>query len=381
MDLFLLNDTQKMILQSAKEFAAKEIAPKASEFDQTGRFPKEVIDQLSAMGFMGMMIPEEFGGPGLDSLSYAIAMEVISAACASTGVIMSVNNSLVCAPLNEFGTQAQKEKYLVPLAKGEKLGCFALSEPSNGSDAAALQTTAANKGDHYILNGTKNWITNGKEADTCLIFASFDKTKGSKGVVAFLVDKDTPGFSVGKVEDKLGIHASSTTQLILDNVKVPVAQRLGDEGMGFKIAMWTLDGGRIGIAGQAVGIASAALEAAKKFAREREAFGGPIAKLQGIQWHIADMATKVDAARLLLWRAAMKKDAGEKYTRESAMAKLFASEAATWVANKGLQVHGGYGYVTDYPAERHYRDAKITEIYEGTSEIQRIVIGRSELGI
>lgn len=381
MDLFLLNDTQKMILQSAKEFAAKEIAPKASEFDQTGRFPKEVIDQLSAMGFMGMMIPEEFGGPGLDSLSYAIAMEVISAACASTGVIMSVNNSLVCAPLNEFGTQAQKEKYLVPLAKGEKLGCFALSEPSNGSDAAALQTTAANKGDHYILNGTKNWITNGKEADTCLIFASFDKSKGSKGVVAFLVDKDTPGFSVGKVEDKLGIHASSTTQLILDNVKVPVAQRLGDEGMGFKIAMWTLDGGRIGIAGQAVGIASAALEAAKKFAREREAFGGPIAKLQGIQWHIADMATKVDAARLLLWRAAMKKDAGEKYTRESAMAKLFASEAATWVANKGLQVHGGYGYVTDYPAERHYRDAKITEIYEGTSEIQRIVIGRSELGI
>ncbi len=381
MDLFLLSETQRMIRDTAEEFAKKEIAPKAADLDQTGRFPKEIITQLGEMGFMGMMVPEQYGGTGLDSLSYAVAMEIISAACASTGVIMSVNNSLVCAPINEFGSEEQKQKFLIPLARGQKLGCFALSEPSNGSDAAALQTTAVRDGDHYILNGTKNWITNGLEADTCVLFATVDKSKGTKGVICFILEKGTPGFSVGKLEHKLGIHASSTTQLILENVRIPVANRLGDEGQGFKIAMWTLDGGRIGIAGQAVGIASAAFEAAKKFAREREAFGAPIGKLQGIQWHIADMATRVDAARLLLWRAAMKKDLGEKYTRESAMAKLFASEAATWVANKGLQVHGGYGYVKEYPAERHYRDAKITEIYEGTSEIQRIVIGRSELGL
>lgn len=370
-----------MIRDTALEFAKKEVAPRAAELDQSGRFPKEIISQLGNMGFMGMMVPEEFGGAGLDCLSYAIGMEVISAACASTGVIMSVNNSLVCAPISQFGTSEQKEKFLKPLAQGQKLGCFALSEPGNGSDAVALRTTAVREGDHYIINGTKNWITNGLEADTCLLFATLDKAKGSKGVVSFLIEKGTPGFSVGKLEHKLGIHASSTTQLIFDQVKVPASQRLGEEGQGFKVAMWTLDGGRIGIAAQAVGIASAALEAAKKFAREREAFGAPIGKLQGIQWHIADMATKVDASRLLLWRAAMKKDAGEPYTREAAMAKLFASEAATWVANKGLQVHGGYGYVKEYPAERHYRDAKITEIYEGTSEIQRIVIGRSELAL
>ena len=381
MDLFLLNETQRMIRESAEDFARREVAPKAAELDQTGRFPKEIIEQLASMGFMGMMVPEQYGGAGLDSMSYAIAMEIISAACASTGVIMSVNNSLVCAPINSYGSEEQKLKYLQPLAQGKKLGCFALSEPGNGSDAAALRTTAVRDGDYYILNGTKNWITNGVEADIALVFVTTDKSKGSKAVATFIVEKGTPGFSVGKLEHKLGIHASSTTQLILENVKVPASNLLGAEGQGFKIAMSTLDGGRIGIAAQAVGIASAALEAAKKFAREREAFGAPIGKLQGIQWHIADMATKVDAARLLLWRAAMKKDIGEKYTRESAMAKLFASEAATWVANKGLQVHGGYGYVKEYPAERHYRDAKITEIYEGTSEIQRIVIGRSELGL
>jgi butyryl-CoA dehydrogenase len=380
-DLFLLNDHQKMILETARDFATKQIAPVAHELDQTGRFPKELVQQLGEMGFMGMMVPEEHGGAGLDSLSYAIAMEVISSACASTGVIMSVNNSLVCAPIEKYGSAEQKKKFLEPLASGKKLGCFALSEPGNGSDAVALRTVAKRDGDHYIINGTKNWITNGKEADVCVFFATIDKEKGAKGVCAFIVEKGTPGFSVGKVEEKLGIHASSTTQLMFDNVRLPVSQLLGEEGQGFKIAMWTLDGGRIGIAAQAVGIASAALEAAKKFAREREAFGAPIGKLQGIQWHIADMATKVDAARLLTWRAAMKKDQGDKYTREAAMAKLFASEAATWVANKGLQVHGGYGYVIEYPAERHYRDAKITEIYEGTSEIQRIVIGRTELGL
>ena len=381
MDLFMLSDHHKMILETARDFARKQIEPLAADLDKTGRFPKEIIAQLGEMGFMGMMVPEGFGGAGMDAMSYAIAMEVISAACASTGVIMSVNNSLVCQPLLDWGNDEQKKKFLTPLAQGKKLGCFALSEPGNGSDAAALKTTAVLQGDHYILNGTKNWITNGLEADTALIFATLDKAKGSKSVAVFIVEKGTPGFSPGKVEEKLGIHASSTTQLILDNVKIPVSQRLGDEGAGFKIAMSTLDGGRIGIASQAVGIAYAALEAAKKFAREREAFGAPIGKLQGIQWHIADMATKVDAARLLTWRAAQKKDTGERFTREAAMAKLFASEAATWVANKGLQVHGGYGYVRDYPAERHYRDAKITEIYEGTSEIQRIVIGRTELGL
>ena len=381
MDLFMLSDHHKMILETARDFAKKQIDPIAADLDKTGRFPKEIIAQLGEMGFMGMMVPEEFGGAGMDAMSYAIAMEVISAACASTGVIMSVNNSLVCQPLLDWGNDEQKKKFLTPLAQGKKLGCFALSEPGNGSDAAALKTTAVRDGDHYILNGTKNWITNGLEADTALIFATLDKNKGSKSVAVFIVEKGTPGFSPGKVEEKLGIHASSTTQLILDNVKIPVSQRLGEEGAGFKIAMSTLDGGRIGIASQAVGIAYSALEAAKKFAREREAFGAPIGKLQGIQWHIADMATKVDAARLLTWRAAQKKDTGERFTREAAMAKLFASEAATWVANKGLQVHGGYGYVREYPAERHYRDAKITEIYEGTSEIQRIVIGRTELGL
>ncbi len=381
MDLFMLSDHHKMILETARDFSKKQIEPMASDLDKTGRFPREIISQLADMGFMGMMVPEQYGGAGLDALSYAIAMEVVSAACASTGVIMSVNNSLVCAPLLDFGSEEQKKKFLTPLAQGKRLGCFALSEPGNGSDAAALKTVALRDGEHYVLNGTKNWITNGLEADTCIVFTTIDKTKGTKGVTAFIVEKGTPGFSPGKVEEKLGIHASSTTQLIFENVRIPVSQRLGEEGMGFKIAMATLDGGRIGIASQAVGIAAAALEAAKKFAREREAFGAPIGKLQGIQWHIADMATRVDASRLLTWRAAQKKDAGERYTREAAMAKLFASEAATWVANKGLQVHGGYGYVRDYPAERHYRDAKITEIYEGTSEIQRIVIGRMELGL
>ena len=381
MDLFLLSDTHKMIRDTAIEFAKREIAPKAADLDQSGRYPQEIIAQLSQMGFMGMMVTEEYGGAGLDALAYAVAMEIISSACASTGVIMSVNNSLVCGPLQQWGTDEQKRRVLAPLAKGEKLGCFALSEPGNGSDAAALSTIAVRDGDEYVLNGTKNWITNGREADTCILFATTDKAKGTKGVATFIIEKGTPGFTVGKLEHKLGIHASSTTQLILENVRVPISNRLGEEGQGFKIAMSTLDGGRIGIAAQAVGIASAALEAAKKFARVREAFGAPIGKLQGIQWHIADMATRVDASRLLLWRAAMKKDLGEKFTREAAMAKLFASEAATWVANKGLQVHGGYGYVKEYPAERHYRDAKITEIYEGTSEIQRIVIGRAELGL
>ena len=379
MNIFLLDEEHRMIQDTAREFSRREIAPKAKELDETGRYPKEIISQLAEMGFMGMMVPEEYGGAGLDTLSYAIAMEEVSAGCASTGVIMSVNNSLVCAPLLGFANEDQKKKYLTPLAQGKKLGCFALSEPGNGSDAAALRTVAKKEGDHYIINGTKNFITNGREAEVCILFTTLDITKGHKAVTAFIIEKGTPGYTVGKLEHKLGINASSTAQLHFENVKVPVANRLGDEGQGFKIAMSTLDGGRIGIASQALGIASAAFEASKKFAREREAFGKPIAKLQGIQWHIADMSTRLDAARLLTWRAAVKKDSGERYTREAAMAKLSASEMAMWVTTKAIQVHGGYGYVKEYPVERHFRDAKITEIYEGTSEIQRIVIGSIEL--
>jgi butyryl-CoA dehydrogenase len=378
-DTFLLNDQQKMILETAQEFAKREVAPKARELDETGRFPTEIIGQLGEMGFMGMMVPEEYGGAGLDTLSYALALEAISKGCASTGVIMSVNNSLTCYPIATYGNEEQKKKYLMPLAQGKKLGCYALSEPGNGSDAAALKTVARREGDHYVLNGTKNFITNGREAEICVIFATHDASLGHKGVSAFILEKGMPGFTVGKLEDKLGITASSTAQLHLENVKVPLANRLGQDGQGFKIALSTLDGGRIGIAAQALGIASAALEEAKSFARVREAFGKPIAKLQGIQWHIADMATRLDAARLLTWRAAQKKDTGEKFTREAAMAKLYASEMCMWVTTKAIQVHGGYGYIKEYNVERHFRDAKITEIYEGTSEIQRLVIGSAEL--
>lgn len=379
MDIFMLDEQHKMIRDTAREFARREVAPKAKELDETGRFPTELIAQLSEMGFMGMMVSDKFGGAGLDTLSYAIAMEEISAGCASTGVIMSVNNSLVCSPIEKFGNDSQKQKYLLPLAQGKKLGCFALSEPGNGSDAAALRTVAKKDGSAYVLNGSKNFITNGREADTCVLFATTDPAKGHKGITAFILEKGMPGFAVGKLEDKLGISASSTAQMHLENVKVPAENRLGEEGQGFKVALSTLDGGRIGIAAQALGIASAALEASKKFAREREAFGTPIARLQGIQWHIADMATRLDAARLLTWRAAVKRDSGENFTREAAMAKLYASEMAMWLTTKAIQVHGGYGYIKEYPVERHFRDAKITEIYEGTSEIQRLVIGSMEL--
>ncbi|MGE4232136.1 MAG: acyl-CoA dehydrogenase [Bacteriovoracia bacterium] len=379
-DIFLLDDQHKMIQKTIREYSQKEIAPKAAERDETGEFPKEIVKKLGEMGFMGIMVDEKYGGAGLDALSYAIAMEEVSAACASTGVIMSVNNSLVCAPIEKYGTEEQKKKYLVPLAKAEKIGCFALSEPGNGSDAAALRTTFKKEANHFILNGTKNFITNGKEADVCIMFATEDITKGHKGVSAFLIDKGTPGFTVGKLEHKLGIMASSTAQLHMENVKVPLENRLGAEGEGFKIALGSLDGGRIGIASQALGIAQAAINDAKKFAKEREAFKTQVAKFQGIQWYFAEMATRLEAARLLTWRAAVKKDSGERFTKEAAMAKLAASEACTWIANKALQIHGGYGYVREYPAERHYRDAKICEIYEGTSEIQRLVIAAFELG-
>lgn len=369
---------KKMLHEQIADFAHSQIAPKAKENDESGKFPHELVKQLGEMGLMGMMVPEKWGGAGLDSVSYAMAMEEVSAACASTGVIMSVNNSLVCAPIDWFGTDAQKEKILRPLASGKKLGCFALSEPGHGSDPAGLKLRATKTKGGYTLKGSKNWITNGKEADYCLVFATLDPALKHKGICAFIVDTQSKGFSVAKLEDKLGITASSTAALFFDDVFVPEEGLLGQEGQGFKIAMSTLDGGRIGIASQALGIARCALDASKKFAAEREQFGAPISKLQAIQFHIADMATRLQAARLLTWFAAKRKDHKLPYAREAAMAKLAASEAAMWITTKAIQVHGGYGYTKEYVVERNFRDAKITEIYEGTSEIQRLVIAAQE---
>jgi butyryl-CoA dehydrogenase len=372
------DDSKKMIIDQVRDFARSEIAPKAKELDESGRFPSEIIKKLGELGLMGMMVPEKWGGGGADAVTYAMSIEEIASACASTAVVLSVNNSLVCAPINVFGTDAQKEKFLKPLAQGEKLGCFALSEPGHGSDPAGLKLAAKKVKGGYQLKGTKNWITNGREADYCLVFATLDATLRHKAICAFIVDTKSQGFTVSKLEDKLGITASSTAQLFFDDVFVPQENLLGGEGQGFKVAMNTLDGGRIGIASQALGIGKCAFEASRKFASEREQFGAPIAKLQAIQFFIADMATRLQGARLLTWNAAKNKDLGLKYTKEAAMAKLAASEAAMWVATKAIQVHGGYGFTKEYVVERNFRDAKITEIYEGTSEIQRIVIAAQE---
>ncbi len=377
---FELTEEQKMIREMTRGFAEKEVMPKAAEIDKNHRFPEELVRQMAELGLMGMMIPEEYGGAGLDCVSYVVAMEEISRGCASTGVIMSVNNSLVLDPLWKNATEEQKQRWVVPLAKGEKLGCFCLSEPGTGSDAAAQRTVAEKKGEKWLLNGTKNFITNGPQADVSIVFAMTDKSKGVKGISAFVIDKETPGYTVGKIEEKLGILGSGTSQMVCEDVELSGENLLGREGEGFKIAMRTLDGGRIGIASQALGIARAALEEAIKYSQEREAFGQQICKFQGLQWMMADMATRLDAARLLTYRAAFLKDRGKRHSVESAMAKLYASEAAMWIANKALQIHGGYGYVKEYNAERHFRDAKITEIYEGTSEIQRLVIAAGVIG-
>jgi butyryl-CoA dehydrogenase len=374
-----LTEEQKMIIDQVREFAQNEIVPKAPHTDQTGEFPASIVKQMGAMGLMGLNVPTEFDGAGLDYLTYSLVGEELNAACASVGVIFSAHNSLACGPMKKWATAEQNKKWLAPMARGEKLGAFALSEPGSGSDAGALICTSVKQGDYYVINGSKNWITNGPEADTTILFTTLSTEMKHKGVCAFVVEKGMPGFSVGKVEHKLGIRGSGTSQLVFENCKVPAANMIGKEGDGFKIAMSTLDGGRIGIASQALGIARAALEAAKKFAHERETFGKPIAKHQGIQFMFADMATRLDAARLLVWRAAMMQDKDMKFTREAAMAKLFASEAANFICDKALQIHGGYGYVNEYPVERHYRDQRITEIYEGTSEIQRLVIAAAEL--
>ncbi|HVR03095.1 MAG TPA: acyl-CoA dehydrogenase [Polyangia bacterium] len=378
MDLDLTAE-QTLLRDTARDLAAKEILPRAAEIDRAHEFPRALVSRLGALGLLGVMVPEKWGGAGMDAVSYALALEEISRACASVGVIMSVQNSLVCAPIVTSGTDAQRARWLPGLAVGETIGCFGLSEPEAGSDAAAQRTAAVKSGAGWVLNGTKNFITNAPAADVILVAAKTDPSQGTKGISIFIVPTDTPGVKIGKPDDKLGIRGAVSAQVFLADATVGLDALLGAEGEGFKIAMRALDGGRIGIAAQAVGIARAAFEDAVRYAQERKTFGQPIAHHQAIQFKLADMSTEIEAARLLLWRAAAKKDTGARYTREAAMAKLFASEVANRAAKEAVQVFGGYGYLADFPAERHFRDAKITEIYEGTSEIQRLVIASSLL--
>lgn len=361
------------------KFADSEVAPLAADIDKNGKIPAALIAKVAENGFMGSYVPEEFGGAGMDYTSYAIIVEEISRACASTGVLVSAHTSLATWPILYFGTQEQKSQYLPKLASGEWIGCFCLSEPNAGSDAGSLTTYAEDKGDHWLINGTKNWITNGKEANLAVVFAKTEKTENHKGISTFIVETATEGFTIQKAEDKLGIKGSSTTQIVLENVKVPKENLLGAEKKGFSIGLATLDGGRIGIAAQALGIAEAAFRYAKKYSLERVQFGKPIGDLQAIQFILADMSTKIAASRLLIAEASRLKDAGLPYTKEAAQAKVFASETAMWTTTKGIQILGGNGYVREYPMERHFRDAKITEIYEGTSEVQRLVIAANEL--
>ena len=376
---FELTDEQELIREAVKEFAETEIAPIAAELDRDHRFPSELIPKLAGLNLMGMPYPEKVGGAGADYVSYIIAIEEISRACASTGIIVSAHTSLATWPVYKFGTEAQKDRYLADMASGRCLGAFALTEPAAGTDAGAGSATAVLSGDEYILNGTKMFITNAPYAEVYIVFAKTDPAQGTRGISAFIVEKDNPGFSVGEAEHKLGIRGSSTPPIYLADCRIPRDALLGGEGNGFKVAMQTLDGGRIGVSAQALGIAQAALDASVAYAKERVQFGKPIATLQAIQWMIADMATQVDAARLLVYRAAACVDKGLPYSTEGAMAKLFASETATRVADRAIQIHGGYGYTESYPVERNYRDAKITELYEGTSEAQRMVISRSYL--
>jgi butyryl-CoA dehydrogenase len=376
---FELTEAQRLFQETARHFAEKEIAPIAEKVDELGQFPHETIQQLGELGFMGIAVPQAYGGAGADTVCYVVALEEVSRACASHGVIMSVNNSLYCDPLLKFGMEEQKQRFVPPVAGGKSMGCFCLSEPDAGSDAANQQTTARRGGDSYVLNGTKNFITNGNEADYAIVFATVNKELKHKGICAFVVERGTPGFAIAHVEKKLGIRGSSCAQLSFDNCRVPAENLLGKEGEGFKIALATLDGGRIGIAAQAVGIARAALEASLDYSKQRVQFGKPIAANQAIQFMLADMATEIDAARLLTLNASLLKDQGVRYTKESAMAKLYASEVAMRSSIKGVQIFGGYGYMMDYPAQRFMRDAKVTEIYEGTSEVQRMVIANALL--
>jgi len=369
-----LTEDQQLLQRTVREFAEAEVKPHARELDETGRYPREFFSKAAELGLTGIAVPENYGGAGMDHISYSIVMEEIARVCASSSVILSVQNSLYCDPILRFGTEEQKKKFLVPFAKGEKIGCYALTEPQAGSNAAALATKAVRKGDSYVINGTKAWITNGGAADAAIVYVNTHPEKGEKGITALVVEKGTPGFKVGKEEKKLGIHATACTELVFSDVEVPATNRIGNEGEGYKIALSTLDGGRIGIGAQATGIAQGAFEAALSYAQQRQAFGHPISGFQAIQFMLADMATEVDAARLLVRKAAWKQDSGARFSMEASIAKLFASEMSTRVTHKAIQIHGGNGYSQEYPVERNYRDARITEIYEGTSEIQRLVI-------
>ncbi|MEI6523278.1 MAG: acyl-CoA dehydrogenase [Bacteroidia bacterium] len=374
-----LSEEHLMIQKAARDFAKEELLPGVIERDEHQKFPAEQMKKLAELGFMGMMVDTKYGGSGMDTISYVLAMEELSKVDASASVVVSVNNSLVCWGLETFGNEEQKQKYLIPLAKGEKIGAFCLSEPEAGSDATSQRTTAIDMGDYYLLNGTKNWITNGSSASVYLVIAHTHPEKGSKGINAFIVEKDMPGFTVGAKENKMGIRGSDTHSLLFQDVKIPKANRIGEDGFGFKFAMKTLSGGRIGIAAQALGIASGAYELALQYSKERKAFGKEISQHQAIQFKLADMATEIEAARLLCLKAAWLKDQHLDYGQASAMAKLFASRVAMWVTTEAVQIHGGYGYVKEYHVERLMRDAKITQIYEGTTEVQKIVISRNLL--
>jgi len=377
--LFKLTDEQVMIQNMVREFSRKVIAPTAAERDKTKAFPTENFKQMGELGLMGMMVPEEFGGEAADAVSYVLALSEIAYSCASTSVVMSVQNSIVCESLNKFGTKKQKQEFLVPLASGDIIGAFALTEPDAGSDPVSQTTTAVKDGDEYVINGTKRFITSGETSSVVLVTAKTDETQGHKGISCFIVPKTTPGLVVGRHEDKMGLRASDTTDLIFENCRVPIANILGKEGDGFKIAMSGLDSGRIGIAAQSIGVAQAAFDAAIKYARKRKQFGAAITNHQAIRFQIADMATKIEAARQLILSAASMKDRGEKFTREASMAKLFASEMVQEITGWAIQMHGGYGFTKDYAVERFYRDARVFTIYEGTSEIQRIVISNAVL--
>jgi butyryl-CoA dehydrogenase len=374
-----LNDQQKMIQKMVREFAEKEIAPVASDLDKKGEYPDKILEKMAKLGLLGIIIPTDYGGVGLDTISYAIVIEEISRKCASTGVITSVHNSLVSWPIIKYGTDEQKKKYLPILAKGEKIGAFAGTEPNAGSDLGAMQTTAVLKGDKYIINGDKTFITSGPKAGIIIVFAVTDKKAGTKGISAFIIENSMKGFKVGSIFDKLGINANLVSELVFEDMEVPKENLLGKEGDGFKIALSTLDGGRIGIAAQAVGISQSCLDESIEYSKQRQQFGRPISKFQAIQWMIADMATNTEAARLLVYNAAHQKDLGVRFSKEAAMAKLFASETAVEAAIKAVQIHGGYGYTKEYTVERLFRDSKITEIYEGTSEVQKMVIAGSLL--
>lgn len=383
--LYTLTEEHEMIRQTARDFAQNEIAPAAEEFDESGKFPKETIRRMGEMGFMGIEIPEEYGGAGMDTLAYVLALEEICKADAAHGTIMSVNNSLFCFGLLKFGTEEIKQKYLLPVASGKSVGAYSLTEPMSGSDAGTMRTRATREADHYVINGRKSWVSSAPVAEFILVFAMTDPEKRHRGISAFIIETDNPGFVLGKTEPKLGIRASATSEIVFEDYRVPIENRLGEEGEGFKIAMTVLDAGRIGIAAQSLGIAEAAYDASVEFSKEREAFGQKIGQFQGISFKLADMKTRIEASRLLIYNAAMAKEkskiTGNRFTLEAAMAKLFASETAMFVSHAAVQIHGGMGYSKELPIERYFRDAKITEIYEGTSEILRTVIARMETGL